>query len=59
MEATQNNPAAFPLDLGKWLAENTDKLQPPVSNFCLYSGNDFTLMIVGGPNSRNDFHGVF
>ena len=49
---------AAPLDLGNWLAENKDKLEPPVNNSCLYSGDDFVLMIVGGPNSRNDFHGT-
>ncbi|KAJ9627571.1 3-hydroxyanthranilic acid dioxygenase [Knufia peltigerae] len=54
--ALPSMPRAIPLDLGKWIAANNDKLQPPVSNYCLYSGEDFTLMIVGGPNSRNDFH---
>jgi len=49
---------ASPLDIGKWLAEHKEKLEPPVSNACLYSGGDFILQVVGGPNSRNDFHGT-
>lgn len=49
-------PLASPLNLPRWLAENADKLQPPVNNFCLYSGGDFVVMAVGGPNERSDYH---
>ncbi|KLO09533.1 3-hydroxyanthranilic acid dioxygenase [Schizopora paradoxa] len=47
---------AAPLNLPRWLAENADKLQPPVNNFCLYDGKDYVIMAVGGPNERNDYH---
>lgn len=49
--------AQTPLNLAKWMSDNHEKLQPPISNYCLYSGDDFILMVVGGPNTRNDFHG--
>ncbi|KAH9973738.1 3-hydroxyanthranilic acid dioxygenase [Lactifluus volemus] len=45
-----------PLNLPRWLMENADRLQPPVNNFCLFSGADFVVMVVGGPNSRSDYH---
>ncbi|KAG2421915.1 hypothetical protein HFD88_005891 [Aspergillus terreus] len=45
-----------PFSFQSWLAENQDKLCPPVNNYCLYDGDDFTLMVVGGPNERNDYH---
>ncbi|KAF7729470.1 3-hydroxyanthranilic acid dioxygenase [Apophysomyces ossiformis] len=45
-----------PLNFNKWLAENGDKLQPPVNNYLLYKGKDTTIMVVGGPNKRTDYH---
>jgi 3-hydroxyanthranilate 3,4-dioxygenase len=53
-----NMMALNPLSWATWLAENEDKLRPPVNNCCLYQGNDFILMAVGGPNERNDYHGT-
>ncbi|KAF3387013.1 hypothetical protein F1880_000269 [Penicillium rolfsii] len=45
-----------PIGLSSWLALNSDNLKPPVNAMYLYSGKDFILMAVGGPNTRNDYH---
>ncbi len=47
-----------PIDLMKWVREHRDELKPPVGNKYLYDGEDFFVMVIHGPNARNDFHQV-
>jgi 3-hydroxyanthranilate 3,4-dioxygenase len=45
-----------PIDILKWVEEHRHELKPPVSNKYLYDGKDFFVMVIAGPNARNDFH---
>jgi hypothetical protein len=55
-EKPRKMPLAPPLDLLHWLRDNGERLKPPVNSFCLHSGTDFFVMVVGGPNARADYH---
>ena len=45
-----------PMHLLNWIEEHRSDFQPPVGNKYLYSGKDFFVMVIAGPNARNDFH---
>jgi 3-hydroxyanthranilate 3,4-dioxygenase len=46
-----------PFNLQNWIADNKHLLKPPVGNQNIYrDAGDFIVMVVGGPNSRKDFH---
>jgi 3-hydroxyanthranilate 3,4-dioxygenase len=39
-----------------WIDEHRQLLRPPVCNQQVFEENDFIVMVVGGPNSRSDYH---
>ncbi|KAK6432238.1 3-hydroxyanthranilic acid dioxygenase [Oleoguttula sp. CCFEE 5521] len=48
-------PLTNPLNIPKWLDANSHLLKPPINNYLIYN-DPMTVMIVGGPNARTDYH---
>jgi 3-hydroxyanthranilate 3,4-dioxygenase len=49
-------PIRRPFNFRQWIDEHRHLLKPPVGNQCVYDDDDFIVMVVGGPNSRKDYH---
>ena len=43
-------------NLQEWIDQHRDQLKPPVCNQQVFEDDDFIVMVVGGPNSRDDYH---
>lgn len=55
--AIDNSTHPVPFNVGQWISSHASQLQPPVGNAMMYGRNaQFKIMIVGGPNQRNDYH---
>lgn len=45
-----------PLNFKQWIEDNREFLKPPVGNKVVWKDADYIVMVVGGPNSRKDYH---
>jgi 3-hydroxyanthranilate 3,4-dioxygenase len=45
-----------PLNLKRWIEEHRAVLKPPVGNKRIFRDSEFIIMVVGGPNTRRDYH---
>ena len=46
----------MPLKLLDWIDDNREHLKPPVCNKQIFENEEFIVQVVGGPNSRTDYH---
>ena len=47
---------SLPLNFKEWIDNNREFLKPPVCNKVVWEDAEFIVMVVGGPNSRKDYH---
>jgi len=40
----------------KWISDNQHLLKPPVGNKKVFEDGEMTVLVVGGPNERTDYH---
>jgi 3-hydroxyanthranilate 3,4-dioxygenase len=45
-----------PFNFQAWIDEHRHLLKPPVGNRVVWQNTEFIVMVVGGPNSRKDYH---
>ena len=49
-------PITRPFNFKQWIDKHRHLLKPPVGNKLVYEDAEFIVQVVGGPNSRKDFH---
>ena len=45
-----------PINFKNWINEHRHLLKPPIGNQVVYEDTEFIIMVVGGPNTRKDYH---
>ena len=56
MAGFSEHPRFRPFDFRRWIDERRELLKPPVGNKLVFEEAGMTVMVVGGPNQRVDFH---
>lgn len=51
-----NHPRLKAFNFDRWVEDHQAELTPPVNNKLLHEDADMIVMVVGGPNTRVDFH---
>lgn len=46
----------LPKSLMGWVEKNREKMAPPVCNAAIFQDGNYIINMVGGPNTRTDFH---
>ena len=46
----------MPFNFQQWIDDHRHLFKPPVGNKQVFEQDDFIIMVVGGPNSRKDYH---
>ena len=44
------------INFQQWIERHRQLLKPPVGNKRVFEDGDFIIMVVGGPNTRKDYH---
>ncbi|MDG1709513.1 MAG: hypothetical protein P8H03_12170, partial [Emcibacteraceae bacterium] len=45
-----------PFNFQKWIDDNREDLRPPVANKMVFQDTGMIVMVIGGGNTRVDFH---
>jgi len=56
LDRPTDRPRLRAFNFQKWIDEHQHLLKPPVGNKKVFEDGEMTVMVVGGPNERTDYH---